>query len=52
MALETFETLPDRELKSLLTRAYEVVRDKLPTKTIAALAAKPVTAKKSPRRLG
>jgi predicted DNA-binding protein (MmcQ/YjbR family) len=37
VALETFDTLPDRELTPLVTRAYEIVRDKLPQKTVAAL---------------
>lgn len=32
VALERFDVLPDRELKSLLTTAYELVRDKLPKK--------------------
>jgi predicted DNA-binding protein (MmcQ/YjbR family) len=38
VALETFDALPDRELMPLVTRGYELVRDKLPQKTIAALA--------------
>jgi predicted DNA-binding protein (MmcQ/YjbR family) len=29
VALERFDVLPERELKSLLTTAYELVRDKL-----------------------
>ncbi len=37
VALERFDTLPDRELTPLVTRAYEIVRDKLPQKLIAAL---------------
>jgi predicted DNA-binding protein (MmcQ/YjbR family) len=37
VALEKFDTLPDRELAPLVTRAYELVRDKLPQKTIAQL---------------
>jgi predicted DNA-binding protein (MmcQ/YjbR family) len=41
VALETFDTLPDRELTPLVTRAYELVRDKLPQKTIAALSEAP-----------
>ena len=32
VALERFDALPERELKSLLTTAYELVRDKLPKK--------------------
>jgi predicted DNA-binding protein (MmcQ/YjbR family) len=47
VALETFDTLPDRELTPLVTRAYELVRDKLPQKLIAALTG--VSASKSPR---
>ncbi len=35
VALETFDALPDRELTPLVTRAYEIIRDKLPQKTIA-----------------
>ncbi len=38
VALETFDTLPDRELTPLVTRAYELVRDKLPKKMIAQLS--------------
>src|SRR4029453_19484971 len=37
VALEKFDTLPDRELTPLVTRAYELVRDKLPRKTIRQL---------------
>ena len=57
VALETFDTLSDRELTPLVTRAYELVRDKLPRKTIAALtgtapskAAKAKKAKPAKRR--
>ena len=32
VALERFNALPERELKALLTTAYELVRDKLPKK--------------------
>jgi predicted DNA-binding protein (MmcQ/YjbR family) len=32
VALEHFNALPERELKSLLTTAYELIRDKLPKK--------------------
>jgi predicted DNA-binding protein (MmcQ/YjbR family) len=32
VALESFDALPAAELKSLLTTAYELVRDKLPKK--------------------
>ena len=34
---ESFDTLPDRELTPLVTERSQVVRDKLPAKTIAAL---------------
>ncbi len=32
VAFERFDALPDREVKELLTKAYELVRDKLPKK--------------------
>ena len=32
VGFERFDALPDREIKELLTRAYELVRDKLPRK--------------------
>ena len=32
VAFERFDVLPDREVKELLTKAYELVRDKLPKK--------------------
>jgi predicted DNA-binding protein (MmcQ/YjbR family) len=32
VGFERFDVLPDRELKELLTNAYHLVRDKLPTK--------------------
>ena len=37
VALERFDALPEPELKSLLTKAYELVRDKLPKKIRAGL---------------
>ena len=37
VALESFDTLPDRELTPVVRRAYEIVRGKLPAKTVAAL---------------
>lgn len=50
VALEKFDTLPDRELTPLVTRAYELVRDKLPRKTIAQLAGQAkVAGKPTPR---
>lgn len=52
VALERYDVIADRELVPLITRAYEIVRDKLPKKTIAALtAATPLKkAKKRQRR--
>jgi predicted DNA-binding protein (MmcQ/YjbR family) len=32
VAFERFDVLPDRDVKELLTKAYELVRDKLPRK--------------------
>ncbi|HEY5885979.1 MAG TPA: MmcQ/YjbR family DNA-binding protein [Pyrinomonadaceae bacterium] len=32
VAFERFDALPEREVKELLTKAYELVRDKLPKK--------------------
>ncbi|HKO61896.1 MAG TPA: MmcQ/YjbR family DNA-binding protein [Pyrinomonadaceae bacterium] len=32
VAFERFDALPDRDVKELLTKAYELVRDKLPRK--------------------
>ena len=51
VALETFDTLPDRELAPLVKRAYEIVRDKLPANTRASLkaSAKPARAVKPKR---
>jgi predicted DNA-binding protein (MmcQ/YjbR family) len=37
VALERFDALPEAELKILLTKAYELVRDKLPKKIRAGL---------------
>ena len=41
IALERFDALPEPELKSLLGKAYELVRDKLPRKIRAGLEAQP-----------
>ena len=41
VALERFDALPERELKALLTKAYELVRNKLPKKVRAGLEAQP-----------
>ena len=38
VALERFDALPERELKSLITTAYELVRDKLPKKVSDGLS--------------
>jgi len=40
VALERFDTLPDRELKPLLSRAYELIKGRLPKKTQGALGSK------------
>ena len=39
VALERFDALPERELKALLTKSYELVRDKLPKKVRTGLEA-------------
>jgi predicted DNA-binding protein (MmcQ/YjbR family) len=38
VALSRFDVLPERELKSLLTTAYELIRDKLPKKVREGLS--------------
>jgi predicted DNA-binding protein (MmcQ/YjbR family) len=40
VALERFDALPRHELEALLTKAYELVRDKLPRKVRAGLETK------------
>ncbi|HET6647210.1 MAG TPA: MmcQ/YjbR family DNA-binding protein [Pyrinomonadaceae bacterium] len=56
VALERFDALPERELKSLLTTAYELVRNKLPKKvrdtlsTDSKKAVKASTSPQSPRK--
>jgi predicted DNA-binding protein (MmcQ/YjbR family) len=40
VALERFDTLADREINALVTRAYELIKNKLPKKTQAALMTK------------
>ena len=51
VALERFDALPERELKSLLTTAYELVRDKLPKKVRDTLSTdSKKTIKASPAR--
>jgi|SRR5688572_4092824 len=52
VALERFDALPERELKSLLTTAYELVRDKLPKKvrdTLSSDSKKSVKASPAPQ---
>jgi predicted DNA-binding protein (MmcQ/YjbR family) len=49
VALEKFDTLPDRELAPLVTRAYELIRDKLPQKTIAQLTGSASARKTKPK---
>ncbi len=48
VALERFDVLPESELKELLTKSYELVRDKLPRKIREGLTGKgPIKAKKA-----
>ena len=46
VAFERFDVLPDRELKQLLTNAYQLVRDKLPKKIKDTLGQSPKTGSK------
>ena len=48
VAFERFDALPDREVKELLTKAYELVRDKLPKKVKDSLG-EPAKASKTKR---
>ena len=50
VALQRFDTLPETELKALLTKAYELVRDKLPRKIRSGLGAQPSVSKSGPQR--
>ena len=50
VALERFDALPERELKALLSTAYELVRDKLPRKIRAGLETKPAVNKSTRKR--
>ena len=53
VAFEPFDALPDREVKELLKKAYELVLEKLPKKIKAGLQSQPsarVTASKTKRR--
>ena len=46
VALERFDALPAAELKALLSKAYELVRDKLPKKVRDGLETQPKASKK------
>jgi predicted DNA-binding protein (MmcQ/YjbR family) len=46
LAVERWDTLPARELQSLLTRAREIIYAKLPKRTRDALAMKPAEKKR------
>ncbi len=50
VALERFDALPEPELKSLLTKAYELVRDKLPKKIREGLETQTNAPKARPKR--
>jgi predicted DNA-binding protein (MmcQ/YjbR family) len=50
VAIERFDALPERELKALLTKAYELVRDKLPKKIQSGLATPASVPKTRPKR--
>ena len=50
VALERFDALPERELKGLLKNAYQLIFDKLPKKSKAALESPPATPRKPQKR--
>lgn len=50
VAFERFDALPERELKELLKNAYELVMEKLPKKSKAALESPTRKGKKQPKR--
>jgi predicted DNA-binding protein (MmcQ/YjbR family) len=50
VALERWDTMDERELNSLLERAYSLVRQKLPKKTQAALEHSPRKTQRSSKR--
>jgi predicted DNA-binding protein (MmcQ/YjbR family) len=50
VGLERFDALPDRELKPLLTKAYQMVLEKLPKKVRAELDAPATKPKKQQKR--
>ena len=49
VALEHFDVLPESELKQLLKNAYQLIFDKLPKKSKAALASPPTPRKQTKR---
>ena len=49
VALERFDALPERELKRLLSNAYQLILERLPRKSRAALEA-PTTKTKRPQK--
>ena len=50
VALERFDALPESELKQLLKNAYQLIFDKLPKKSKAALESPPTTPRKQQKR--
>jgi predicted DNA-binding protein (MmcQ/YjbR family) len=50
VALERFDALPERELKELLRKAYQLILEKLPRKAKADLESPSATAKKKLKR--
>lgn len=49
VALERFDVLPERELKELLRKAYQLILDKLPKKIRAELEPPGTSSRKKPR---
>ncbi len=50
VALQTFDAMRDKELKALLSKSYDLVFEKLPKKTQAALNSETMTARPRKRR--
>ena len=50
VALERFDALAERELKQLLTKAYQLVLEKLPRKSRMELESPPAKSKRQPKR--
>jgi predicted DNA-binding protein (MmcQ/YjbR family) len=50
VALERFDALPERELKQLLKNAYQLILEKLPRKSRAALESSATKSKKQQKR--